>query len=147
MKVFTGFFRWLRDAYVNIAVYPLFLLTVYIQAASQVHWDFSWLTTYAKLFCLLNWIAGVFLTWQFSEYAWARYTSQRNWKGWRIYAFIVGGCSLAAAFTALLAQIEPVYAPKVYLVLSFTFMMVNGVVFHVSLSLDKTSNQSKDKEN
>lgn len=146
MKIFIGFSRWLRDFSINIAVYPFFFLTIYIQAASQLRWDLLWLSTNAALFCLLSWIAGVFLTWRLGEYAWERYISQRNWKGWRIYAFIVGGCSLAAAFTSMVAQIEMVYAPKVYIALSLTFMIVNAVVFNVSSNLDKTSNQGKDSK-
>lgn len=120
-----------------MVILPLFLLTIYIQLASQLHWDFSWLIALSPLLCLLSWIAGVLLTWKFAEGAWTRWLQHERWKTWRNCACITGGCALLVALVAMYAQVETVFTPKAYLVLSWIVMVANAYVLLVYTDLTK----------
>jgi amino acid permease len=143
LKQFIGLVYWFRESYVNLVVCPLFLLTLYIQVANQLHWDYAWLIALSPLLCLLSWIAGVLMTWQFVERAWMRWLEHdRRWKTARNCACITGGCALLVALVALSAQVETEFAPKAYIILSWCVMVANTYVLLVYNDLTKKRQQA-----
>jgi hypothetical protein len=138
-----GLVYWFREFYVNLVIFPLFLLTIYIQVASQLHWAFSWLVTQSPLLCFMSWVAGVLLTWRLIEDAWIRWFQHaEGWKTLRNCACVTGGCALLIAFVALYAQVETDFTPKAYIVLSWIVMVVNAYMLNTSWELTKKQRQA-----